>query len=88
MCAMSTHSFDIIIIGGGMVGLCIAHQLLERDITKSIAILDKEPELGRHSSGVTLGFYTLVCTTSPAVSKQKFVSTVQSACVLGLQTMD
>ena len=34
-----------------MVGLSIAHQLLERGITSSISILDKEPELGLHSSG-------------------------------------
>ena len=38
-----------------MVGLSIAHQLLERDITRSITILDKEPELGLHSSGRNSG---------------------------------
>ena len=38
-----------------MVGLCIAHQLLERGMTRSITILDKEPELGRHSSGRNSG---------------------------------
>ena len=38
-----------------MVGLSIAHQLLERGITSSITILDKEPELGRHSSGRNSG---------------------------------
>ena len=38
-----------------MVGLCLAHQLLERGITTSIIVLDKEPELGRHSSGRNSG---------------------------------
>ena len=38
-----------------MVGLSIAHQLLERRITSSITILDKEPELGLHSSGRNSG---------------------------------
>ena len=38
-----------------MVGLSIAHQLLERDITNSITILDKEPDLGLHSSGRNSG---------------------------------
>jgi L-2-hydroxyglutarate oxidase len=52
---MTRHHSDILIVGGGMVGLCIAHQLLERGITKSITVLDKEPELGRHSSGRNSG---------------------------------
>ena len=52
---MSTFNFDVLLVGGGMVGMCIAHQLLERGITNSIAILDKEPELGRHSSGRNSG---------------------------------
>jgi L-2-hydroxyglutarate oxidase len=52
---MTHHHSDVLIVGGGMVGLCIAHQLLERGITKSITVLDKEPELGRHSSGRNSG---------------------------------
>lgn len=51
----STTTTDALIIGGGMVGLCIAHQLLERQITRSITIIDKEPELGCHSSGRNSG---------------------------------
>ena len=52
---MSAHSCDVLILGGGMVGLSIAHQLLERGITSSITILDKEPDLGLHSSGRNSG---------------------------------
>ena len=52
---MSSHQCDVLILGGGMVGLSIAHQLLERQITSSITIIDKEPELGRHSSGRNSG---------------------------------
>jgi len=52
---MSSSTADVLIVGGGMVGLCIAHQLLERQITRSITIIDKEPELGRHSSGRNSG---------------------------------
>ena len=48
------HS-NVLIVGGGMVGLCIAHQLLERGISRNITVLDKEPELGRHSSGRNSG---------------------------------
>ena len=55
---ISSHSnqhCDVLIVGGGMVGLCIAHQLLERGISRNITVLDKEPELGRHSSGRNSG---------------------------------
>ena len=52
---MSTHSRDVVIIGGGMVGLCLAYQLLERNISRKISVLDKEEELGRHSSGRNSG---------------------------------
>lgn len=38
-----------------MVGLCLAHQLLERGITSKIVILDKETKLGKHSSGRNSG---------------------------------
>jgi len=51
----SNERSDVLIVGGGMVGLCIAHQLLERGISRSITVLDKEPELGRHSSGRNSG---------------------------------
>jgi L-2-hydroxyglutarate oxidase len=51
----SNQYTDVLILGGGMVGLCIAHQLLERGISRSITVLDKEPELGLHSSGRNSG---------------------------------
>lgn len=50
-----TSSFDVIIIGGGMVGLSLANQLIERGITSKIAIIDKEERLGRHTSGRNSG---------------------------------
>ena len=52
---MNSSNIDVIIIGGGMVGLSVAHQLLERKITSSVAILDKELTLGLHSSGRNSG---------------------------------
>ena len=48
-------SCEVLIVGGGMVGLCIAHQLLERKIARKIIIIDKEKELGKHSSGRNSG---------------------------------
>jgi len=52
---MNSNKIDVLILGGGMVGLSIAHQLLERNITQSICVLDKEPALGLHSSGRNSG---------------------------------
>ncbi len=45
----------IIIIGGGMIGLSIAHQLIERNITSKITIIEKEESIGLHSSGRNSG---------------------------------
>jgi L-2-hydroxyglutarate oxidase LhgO len=52
---MSSQPCDVLIVGGGIVGLCIAHLLLERGVTTSITVLDKETSLGRHSSGRNSG---------------------------------
>ena len=49
------YSCDFLIAGGGAVGLTIAHQLLEREISNKIIILDKEAALGLHSSGRNSG---------------------------------
>lgn len=51
----SFNKFDFVIVGGGMVGLCLAHQIIERGISNSIAIVDKEKKLGSHSSGRNSG---------------------------------
>lgn len=48
-------SCDVLLVGGGMVGLCLAHQLLARRMARRIIVLDKEPTLGRHSSGRNSG---------------------------------
>ncbi len=46
---------DVVILGGGMVGLCLAYQLIERKEASSIVIVEKENELGLHSSGRNSG---------------------------------
>ena len=51
----STKNFDVIIIGGGMVGLTTAFQLIEKNKGKKICVIDKENQLGRHSSGRNSG---------------------------------
>lgn len=52
---MSKESTEILIIGGGIVGLSIAYQLIERKICKNIIIIDKEMSLGMHTSGRNSG---------------------------------
>jgi L-2-hydroxyglutarate oxidase LhgO len=46
---------DIAILGGGMVGLALAHQITERWPDLSITVIDKEDDIGRHSSGRNSG---------------------------------
>ena len=48
-------SFDFVIIGAGIVGLTTAFELKKRFPQASIAILEKEPMLGKHASGRNSG---------------------------------
>jgi L-2-hydroxyglutarate oxidase len=49
------NNSEITILGGGMVGLALAHQITERWPALSITVVDKELDLGRHSSGRNSG---------------------------------
>ena len=49
------NNVDILIIGGGMVGLSLAHQISRNFKDLSIFILDKEISLGLHNSGRNSG---------------------------------
>ena len=48
-------SFEYIVIGGGITGLCIARELLIKNPKTRIAILEKEPTVGKHASGRNSG---------------------------------
>jgi L-2-hydroxyglutarate oxidase LhgO len=48
------RSFDILIVGAGVIGLTIARTLRKRGY-KHIGILEKEAELGKHASGRNSG---------------------------------
>lgn len=45
---------DVLIVGGGIVGLTLARELLARG-RENLVVIDKEPELGRHASGRNSG---------------------------------
>lgn len=47
--------YDVIILGAGMVGLSLAHQLKLRKKSISILVIDKESIIGKHSSGRNSG---------------------------------
>lgn len=49
------NSSDIIIIGAGIIGLSIAREIKEKHPELNITILEKENELGKHTSGRNSG---------------------------------
>ncbi len=49
------QSFDVVIVGSGIVGLSTARELLRRNSALSIAIIEKEPRAGVHASGRNSG---------------------------------
>ena len=52
---MTTERFDVLIVGGGIVGLATAYQLLGLRPDLRISILEKEPDLATHQSGHNSG---------------------------------
>ena len=46
---------DFLIVGAGIIGLSMAHNLRKRYPDASIVVLDKEDEVGRHASGRNSG---------------------------------
>ena len=52
---MSRITTDICIMGAGMVGLSVAYQISKRYPLLSITIIEKESDVGMHSSGRNSG---------------------------------
>jgi len=48
-------TFDIVVVGGGIVGLATARALLDREPSLAIAVLEAEPALALHQSGRNSG---------------------------------
>ncbi len=51
---MANDSADVLIVGGGIIGLTLARELLAHG-REDVVILEKEPELGVHASGRNSG---------------------------------
>ena len=47
--------YDYVVIGGGIIGLNIARALKEKDAGANIVVLEKETDVGMHSSGRNSG---------------------------------
>ena len=52
---MSTINYDIIIVGGGIVGLATAYKLTSQHPNKTILVLEKEKEVAAHQTGHNSG---------------------------------
>jgi L-2-hydroxyglutarate oxidase len=52
---MSNTNFDIIIVGGGIVGLATAYKLQSQNPNKTILVLEKEKEVAAHQTGHNSG---------------------------------
>lgn len=52
---MNTSEIPIVIIGGGIIGLSIGHELVSAGLSDSFCILDSSPHLGDHTSGRNSG---------------------------------
>jgi L-2-hydroxyglutarate oxidase len=46
---MTTPSFDVVVVGGGIVGLATAHAVARTG--RSVAVVEREPQLARHQTG-------------------------------------
>ncbi len=55
MNSVETRTYDVAIVGGGIIGLSTAMQLLERSPDLSVAVIEKEEQLAQHQTGHNSG---------------------------------
>jgi L-2-hydroxyglutarate oxidase len=49
------RSYDVVVIGAGIIGLAVSRELLSRFPRLRLGVLDKEPSVGQHQSGHNSG---------------------------------
>jgi L-2-hydroxyglutarate oxidase LhgO len=77
---MESSQYDIAIIGGGILGLSTAMQLLERAPQWRVAVIEKEEQLATHQTGHNSGVMHSGIYYRPGSHKAQF-------CVAGLNNM-
>ena len=85
---VNQQSTDIAILGAGMVGLALAHQINERYPGLSITVIDKEAEIGMHSSGRNSGVLHAGIITLPVPSRPRYAYKGHDVFALGVRLKD
>jgi L-2-hydroxyglutarate oxidase len=49
------RSYDVVVVGAGIIGLAVGRELLSRFPRLRLSVLDKEPSVGQHQSGHNSG---------------------------------
>jgi len=70
--SMDRNTFDCAIIGGGIVGLSIAHHLLQCTPGLNLAVLEKESQLATHQTGRNSGVIHSGIYYAPGSLKARF----------------
>jgi L-2-hydroxyglutarate oxidase len=68
---VKTH-FDFLVIGGGIIGLSIGRELIKRNKSSKILIVEKEPQIAAHASGRNSGVLHAGFYYSPDSLKAQF----------------
>ena len=70
---MNKETYDVIIIGAGIIGLATALKLLEKKPNIKLGIMKKIPKSVNSKVVITQELYTLVANINLDLSKQIFV---------------
>ncbi|HKR64831.1 MAG TPA: L-2-hydroxyglutarate oxidase [Thermoanaerobaculia bacterium] len=70
---------DFLVIGGGVIGLCVARELKRRNRGSRVIVIDKEPRLAAHASGRNSGVLHAGFYYSPDSLKARFTRTGNAA---------
>lgn len=77
---MDSKEYDVVIVGGGIIGLSTAMQLIRRIPTWRVAVVEKESELANHQTGHNSGVIHSGIYYRPGSQKAQF-------CVQGVQRL-
>ena len=72
---MNSRSYDIAIIGGGIIGLATAMRLTQEHPDQRVAVIEKEPVIAQHQTGHNSGVIHAGIYYAPGSQKANFCST-------------